>query len=86
MIFAFLTSSGGKFYEFFMTVALAIPPLTMKNRPCALIRACALNQKNMVHVNLTIFHDILLPVLFVEYTCTYIHVQLSLVAMYELYD
>ena len=25
--FAFLTSSGGKFYEFFMTIALAIPPL-----------------------------------------------------------
>ena len=30
--FAFLTSSGGKFYEFFMTIALAIPPLTLKNR------------------------------------------------------
>ena len=38
--FPFLTSYGGKFYEFFMTVALAIPPLTVKNRPCALIRAC----------------------------------------------
>ena len=47
--FAFLTSSGGKFYEFFMTVALAIPPLTMKNRPCALIQACALNWKNTVY-------------------------------------
>ena len=31
---------GGKFYKFFMTVALAIPPLTVKNRPCALIRSC----------------------------------------------
>ena len=33
-----------------MTVALAIPPLTLKNRPCALIRACALNQKNTVYI------------------------------------
>ena len=33
--FAFLASSGGKFYEFFMTFALAIPPLTVKNRGCA---------------------------------------------------
>ena len=31
-----------------MTVALAIPPLTVKNRPCALIWACALNRKNTV--------------------------------------
>ena len=30
--FAILTSSGGKFYEFFMTIVLAIPPLTVKNR------------------------------------------------------
>ena len=28
--FAFLTSSGGKFYKFFMTIALAIPPLNVK--------------------------------------------------------
>ena len=28
--FAFLTSSRGKFYEVFMTIALAIPPLTVK--------------------------------------------------------
>ena len=46
--FAFLTFSRGKFYEIFMTVALAIPPLTVKNSPCALIRACALNRKNTV--------------------------------------
>ena len=40
--FAFLTSSGGKFYEFFMTVALAIPPLTVKNREgCACSGQCA---------------------------------------------
>ena len=31
-----------------MTVALAIPPLTVKNRPRALIRACAFNRKNTV--------------------------------------
>ena len=31
-----------------MTGALAIPPPTVKNRPCALIRACALNLKNTV--------------------------------------
>ena len=48
--FAFLTSSGGKFYAFFMTVALAIPPLIVKNRRFALIWACALNRKNMVVV------------------------------------
>ena len=47
--FAFLTSSGGKFYEFFLTFALVIHPLTVKNRPCALIWACALNRKNTVH-------------------------------------
>ena len=28
-----------------MTVALAIPPLTVKNRPCALIYACALKSE-----------------------------------------
>ena len=33
-----------------MTVSLAIPPLTVKNRPCVLIRTCALNQKNTVNV------------------------------------
>ena len=46
--FAFLTSSGGKFYKFFKTFALAIPTLTVKNRPCALIWACAHNRKNTV--------------------------------------
>ena len=46
--FAFLTSSGGKFYEFFVTFLLVIHPLTVKNRPCALIWACALNRKNTV--------------------------------------
>ena len=35
-------------YEFFMTFELAIPPPTMKNRPRALIWACALNRKNTV--------------------------------------
>ena len=50
--FAFLTSSGGKFYEFFVTFALVIHPLTVKNRPCALIWACALNRKNTVVLNL----------------------------------
>ena len=46
---AFLTS-GGKFYEFFVTFALVIQPLTVKNRPCALIWACALNRKSTVHI------------------------------------
>ena len=46
--FAFLTSSEGKFYEFFVTFALVIHPLTVENRPCALIWACALNRKNTV--------------------------------------
>ena len=49
----FLTSSEGKFYEFFVTFALVINPLTVKNRPCALIRSCALNQKNTVCQTLT---------------------------------
>ena len=31
-----------------MAFALAIPPLTVKNRPCGLIWAYALNRKNMV--------------------------------------
>ena len=52
IIFAFLTSSGGKFYEFFMTFVLAIPPLTVNNRPCALNWACALNRKNTVNVSI----------------------------------
>ena len=51
--FAFLTSSGGKFYEFFVTFALVIHPLTVKNRPCALIRSCALNRKNTVSYTYT---------------------------------
>ena len=50
--FAFLTSSGGKFYELFVTFALVIRPLTVKNRHCALIWACALNRKNTVSNNL----------------------------------
>ena len=32
VILLFLLLLGGSFYEFFMTIALAIPPLTMKNR------------------------------------------------------
>ena len=39
MILLFLLLLGGSFYKFFMTIALAIPPLTMKNRGDALIRA-----------------------------------------------
>ena len=50
--FAFLTSSGGggggKFYEFFITFGLAIPPLTVKNRGDALIWDHALNRANTV--------------------------------------
>ena len=42
--FVFLTSSGGKFYEFFIAFTLVIPPLTVKNRPCAL------NRKNTVYL------------------------------------
>ena len=44
--FAFLTSSSS---EFFVTFALVVPPLTVKNRPYAHIWACALNQKNTVY-------------------------------------
>ena len=40
--FAFLTSSGGKFYKFFMTVVLAVPPLTVKIRDVHLIGHVAL--------------------------------------------
>ena len=53
--FAFFTSSGGKFYEFFMTVALAIPPHLVKNRPSAIIWACALNRKNTVMLEALMF-------------------------------
>ena len=42
---AFLTSSGGRFY---MTGALAVPPLSVKNRGGAVHRLCATNQKNTV--------------------------------------
>ena len=42
--FTFLTSSGGrKFYKFFMTVALAVPPLTVKNRHVCLFGHVRLN-------------------------------------------
>ena len=43
-----------------MTVALAIPPLTMKNRPRALIRACAFNQKNTVIIIIIIMMIIII--------------------------
>ena len=37
-----LTSSGVKFYKFFMTIGLAIPPLTVKNKGgCAYSGPCA---------------------------------------------
>ena len=39
---------GGEVLRVFMTVVLAMPPLTVKSRPSALIRACALNRKNTV--------------------------------------
>ena len=48
MISLFLLLLGGSFTSFSVTFALVIPPLTVKNRPCALIWACALNRKNMV--------------------------------------
>ena len=44
----FLLLLGVSFTRFFMTFALAVPPLTLKNRDCALNRSCALNQKNTV--------------------------------------
>ena len=53
--FAFLTSSGGKFL---ITIALAIPPLTVKNRGGggALTRDCALNWANTVSYHPTVRH------------------------------
>ena len=36
--------------EFFVVFALVIHPLTTKNRPCALISACALNRKTTVMI------------------------------------
>ena len=48
---AFLNSSGGKFSKFFMTVALVVPPLTVKDRHVRLIgHVRALNRTNMVYV------------------------------------
>ena len=48
--FAFPTSSGGKFYKFFMTIGLAIPPITVKNRGDALICDLVLNRANTVYM------------------------------------
>ena len=49
VILLFLLLLGGKFYEFFMTIGLAIPPLTVKNSGGgALIRDRALNRANTV--------------------------------------
>ena len=44
VILLFLLLMGGKFYDFFMTIALAIPPLNVKNRGggrCAYSGPCA---------------------------------------------
>ena len=58
MTLLFLLLLGGSFYEFFMTIALAIPPLTLKNRGGgALIRDRALNRAN------TVVYDCLLIVI-----------------------
>ena len=38
-----------------MTVALTVPPLTVKNRGCALNRSCALNRKSMVYIYIYIY-------------------------------
>ena len=40
-----------------MTIALTIPPLTMKNRRGALIRDCALNQANTVVASVRFHHE-----------------------------
>ena len=50
VILLFLLLLGGSFYEFFMTIVLAIPPLMVKNRGGAFIRNCALNRANTVVV------------------------------------
>ena len=47
VISLFLLLLGGSFTSF--SWHLVIPPLTMKNRPCALIWTCALNRKNTVY-------------------------------------
>ena len=43
-----------------LALSLFIPPLTMKNRPCALIRSCALNRTNTVISNVHITFFVLL--------------------------
>ena len=48
MISLFLLLLGGSFTWFFMTFALAVPPVSVKNRGCALIWVCALNRANTV--------------------------------------
>ena len=48
VISLFILLLGGSFTRFFMTFALAVPPLTVKNRGCALIWVCALNRANTV--------------------------------------
>ena len=41
---------GGEFYEFFMTIGLAIPPLTVKNRGDTLIWDRALNIRQIRYI------------------------------------
>ena len=47
---SFLLLLGGSFTSFFMTIALAIPPLTVKIRGGVLIQDRALNQANIVYM------------------------------------
>ena len=55
VILLFLLLLGGGFYMFSMTIALAIPPLTVKNRGDAPIRGCALNRPNTVDMTSTLY-------------------------------
>ena len=54
VILLFLLLLGGSFLSFCVTFALVIHPLTKKNRPCALIRSCALKRKNTVIAKITL--------------------------------
>ena len=50
----FLLPLGGIFTSFFMTIALAIPPLTVKNKGDAFIQDRALNRANTVRMKVVV--------------------------------
>ena len=60
VISLFLLLLRGKFYKFFMTVALAVPPLTVKNRHVRLIgRIRYIKTTEVIKRCLSDFHELI---------------------------